>query len=224
MAGTIGVICDMAGRYSQFWICLNALHRPVNTFTDFQPGSDRGVSRNSIVRRALDRGSEWVLFLDDDHAFPVNHLGKLLEVEQPVVASLYTQRVNPFLPIAYAEKDEHGYWPLDLRNHRPHELVQVRAAGTGGMLIRAEVFRDVPAPWFVHTTEQSEDMFFCDRLDEAGIPLYVHTDARIGHIAPAIVWPEWEDERWVAGINYSESGSILVDIDWSVVADGGEKE
>lgn len=223
MAGTIGVICDLAGRYSQFWICLNSMHRPVNTHTDFQPGSDRGASRNSIVERSLERGSEWLLFLDDDHAFPVDHLGKLLAVEQPVVASLYAQRANPFLPIAYAEKDENGYWPLDLRHHGPLELVKVRAAGTGGMLIRSEVFRQIPAPWFVHTTEKSEDLYFCDLLHDAGIPMYVHTGAVMGHIAPSIVWPEWhaEEERWVAGLNYAQSGAVLLDIDWSVVDERG---
>jgi len=220
VSGTVGVIADLAGRYSQFWGCLNHLRKPVNTAGDFEFGADRARSRNNLVRRSLDRGSEWIMFLDDDQTFKPSILTEALAVGQPVVAALYTQRVAPYLPIAYADKDDVGYWPLDLRNHGPNELVQVRAAGTGGMLIRSEVFRELgDIHWFMHTTEQSEDMFFCDRLAEAGIPMFVHTGVRLGHIAPAVVFPDWDDERgeWVAGLQFSHTTSVRIDMGWDVL-------
>lgn len=221
MSGTIGLAVDLSARYSQFWDCLERLQRPVNTKVVMQFGSDRSVSRNAIVKRSLDIGSEWILFLDDDHGFRGDLLKMLIAVEQPVVGALYLQRGAPFMPVAYAEKDENGFWPLDLRNHGSNELVQVRGLGTGGMLIRSEVFRQIESPWFIHTTEKSEDLYFCDKLHEAGIPLYVHTGARMGHIAPALVWPEFDEGEdgqegigWCAGIAYAMSGSVVVPIDW----------
>lgn len=220
MSGTVGVIADAAARYTQFWQCLTGLRTPVNTALDPEIGADRARSRNNLVRRSLERGSEWIMFLDDDQTFKPSILLNALAVEQPVVGALYTQRVAPYLPIAYADKDEHGYWPLDLRNHGPNELVRVRAAGTGGMLIRSEVFRVLgDIDWFLHTTEQSEDMYFCDRLAEAEIPLYVHTNIRLGHIAPAVVFPEWHEDtgEWVAGLQFSYTTSVLIDIGWEVL-------
>lgn len=200
------------------------------------PGSDRSVGRNTLVRRSLERGSEWILFLDDDQTFSPDLLTSMLAVEQPVVAALYMQRMSPFFPIAFASKDddvefgsrvrstsEGSYWPLDLRNHGPRELVQVRAAGTGGMLIRSEVFRELGMNinWFVHTTRMSEDIFFCDLLWEAGIPLYVHTGCTMGHLAPAVVHPVYDPviEEWTAGLQFSMTTSIQIPIEFP---DGGE--
>lgn len=179
---------------------------------DWRVGSDRGKSRNSLVSASLERGSEWILFLDDDHSFPPNLLDVLLSRNVPVVASLYLQRTDPFLPIAFIKKSEDGeYWPLDLLECPEHGLVTVHGAGTGGMLIKSEVFKEFPEPWFVHTTQQSEDLYFCDRLAEAGIQLYVDLDARLGHVAPVSVYPDWED-GWCAGLAMSPTMKVLLPI------------
>lgn len=214
MSGTIGLIADASSRYTVFHQCFTMLRSPVNTAVDWRIGADRGRSRNRIVEAALERGSEWVFFLDDDHTFSPDILSTLLSREQPVVASLYLQRTDPFLPIAYVSKDEEGnYWPLDLSQCPADGLVTVVGAGTGGMLIRSEVFYEMEGPWFVHTTEQSEDLYFCDRLAELGIPLYVDLEARLGHVAPFSIYPAHEDGAgWVAGIAVSPSMKVLLDI------------
>jgi hypothetical protein len=220
VSGTVGVVADVAGRYNQFSQCLTQLHIPVNTAIDWRFGSDRGVSRNKLVRAMLDRGSEWIWFVDDDQAFPPTILRRMLQHEQPVVSALYVQRSKPFLPIAYKEKRDGAYWPLNLQEHGPNELVQVVGVGTGGLLVRSEVFRQLgDVPWFVHTTGQSEDLYFCDLCAEAGIPVHVDTGARLGHFAPAVVFPEWDteegNERWVAGIQFSDSTQFIIEMDHS---------
>lgn len=195
-----------------FTQALIALRAPVNTAIDFEIGADRGNSRNNLVRRSLERGSEWILFLDDDHTFPPTLLNGLLERNEPVVASLYLQRSDPFLPVAYTSRDDEGkYWPLDLPAQDRHGLVPVVGVGTGGMLIRSEVFHQLPDPWFVHTTEQSEDLYFCSLLMEAGIPLFVDLDARLGHLAVFNIYPDF-DEQWGAGISVSPSMKVVLPI------------
>jgi hypothetical protein len=185
---------------------------PVNTELDFHVGADRGRGRNRLVEASLERGSEWILFIDDDHTFPPTLLRQLLSNEKPIVASLYLQRTDPFMPIAYAEKKDGDYWPLDLSTCDQHGLVEVAGAGTGGMLIRSEVFAELPAPWFVHTTEQSEDLYFCDRAREAGIPIYVDLAARLGHIAAMNVYPTFEDGSWAAGLSVSPAMHVVLPI------------
>jgi glycosyltransferase involved in cell wall biosynthesis len=212
VSGAVGIIADSLARYTNFYYSLENMRRPVNTSVIFRVGADRGRSRNRIVEAALENGSEWVLFLDDDVTFSPDLLLTLLSREQPVVASLYLQRTDPFLPIAFAEKDENGdYWPLDLGSCPQNGLVSVRAAGTGGMLIRSEVFRQIHAPWFVHTTKQSEDIYFCDRLAEADIPLFVDMDARLGHMGAFAIFPDWAD-GWAAGISVSPTMKVVLPI------------
>lgn len=213
ISGTVGIIADSTGRYTMFTQALISLHSPVNTAVDFRIGADRGRSRNSLVRASLERGSEWICFFDDDHTFPPTLLNQLLSHEEPIVASLYLQRSDPFLPIAYAEKRDSNYWPLDLSSLPAHGLAPVVGAGTGGMLIRSEVFHALPEPWFVHTTEQSEDLYFCDRAVEAGFPIYVDLDARLGHIAAINVFPSYEEDTgWAAGLSVSPAMRVLMPI------------
>lgn len=213
MSGSVGIIADMAGRYTEFSRSLLALRAPANTTIDWEVGSDRGRSRNNLVRRSLERGSEWILFLDDDHSFPPTLLNQLLSHDEPVVASLYLQRSDPFMPIAFESKDPAtgNYRFLDLPRQAKTGLVPVVGAGTGGMLIRSEVFRELPEPWFVHTTEQSEDLYFCDRVVEAGIPIFVDLGARLGHLAVFNIYPENQGE-WSAGISVSPSMRVSLPI------------
>lgn len=219
MSGTVGVIADAASRYTMFHQCLTSLSAPVNTSVDWMIGSDRAVSRNRIVKRALERGSEWVFFLDDDHTFRHNILADLLEHDQPVVGALYLQRTTPFLPIAMGERDENGFWwPLDLQTTPEHGLVEVAGIGTGGLLIRSEVFyglleSDPDKQFFRHTTEQSEDLYFCARVrDELGLPIYVDVDARLGHLGPAVCVPSYTDGQWVAGLAFGPSAYVELPI------------
>ena len=218
MSGSVGVIADATARYTQFSECLVGLttKMPVNTVVQFRIGPDRGRCRDWLVEQSLQRGSEWILFLDDDHSFPPTLLLQLLAHEQPIVSSLYLRRTNPFLPIAYESKDDAGlYMPIDLTDAPSEGLRKIVAAGSGGMLIRSEVFHAIEPPWFLHTDEQSEDLFFCDRAREAGFPLYVDLSARLGHIAPLNFVPvHVEDEGWKASIVVSPTLSIVLDIDY----------
>lgn len=183
---------------------------PVNTAVQFKVGPDRGKCRDYLVEQSLERGSEWILFLDDDHSFSPTLLLQLLRHDQPIVASLYLQRQNPFYPIAFERKDEEGmYWPVELGDKPAAGLVPIVAAGTGGMLIRSEVFYDLEQPWFLHTDEQSEDLYFCDKAIEHGFPMFVDLEARLGHITPINVIPQyWPDEGWSAALVVSGSMTV----------------
>lgn len=211
MAGSVGIIADATGRYTEFTECLVGLltKMPVNTQVQFKVGPERGRGRDFLVEQSLERGSEWILFLDDDHSFSPTLLIQLLSHNQPIVASLYLLRQPPFWPIAYSSKSEEGiYTALDLPKQQTG-LVPVRAAGTGGMLIRSEVFYELDPPWFLHTDQQSEDLYFSDRATEAGFPIFVDLEARLGHITPTNVVPTYHpEEGWLATLVVSQAMNV----------------
>lgn len=208
----VGVICNDTGRYNMFWIAKDALRSPVNTKIQTVLTGDRILGRNKLAKMAVEEGQEWLMFLDDDHVFPSDLLMRLLAHNVPVVGALYLQRQMPFLPIAYAEKDgDNVYWPVDLNAHGENDLIEVRGLGTGGMLIRTEVFRELEYPWFEHG-RASEDLIFCDRVYEAGLgPIYCDLGARMGHLSPAALWPTFTDGRWAAGFALADGFSVTVD-------------
>ncbi len=208
MSGTIGVPCNDSARYSFFSASLTSIVAPVNTQIRWALGSDRIRGRNRLVKESLEAGSEWILFLDDDQAFAPTLLQRLLSHNEQIVASLYLQRQHPFRPIAFTDRedDDKTYVPLFLNDYPPEQgLVQVRAAGTGGMLIRSEVFHNLvrqgiceDGVWF-KDGEASEDLTFCEKAGDAGYPIYVDMQARLGHCTTSIIWPSCDEHQWFVG-------------------------
>jgi hypothetical protein len=208
----VGCISNDTARYTMFYVAKDGLRTPVNTRVQTQLTGDRILGRNKLAKLAVEDGMEWLMFLDDDHTFGPEILKRLLAHNVPVVGALYLQRQMPFLPIAYATKDDEGvYWPVDLNAHGENDLITVRGLGTGGMLIRTEIFRELPYPWFEHGTA-SEDLIFCDRVYEAGLgPIYCDLGARMGHLSPAALWPTYVDGKWAAGFALADGFSVTVD-------------
>lgn len=201
MSGIVGVISDSFARSMAFTVSITGLQVPVNTSIRYAFGSGRAVSRNNLVRACLEDGAEWMWFVDTDHAFDAHILKRLLSHEKDIVAGLYLQRIKPFAPTAYDRwDDEEGvYWPIDLTKYEKDDLVPIRAAGTGGMLIRSEVFRAMKEPWFEVTEGLgSEDLPFCEKARELGFEIFVDLGARLGHADPILIWPAYfeEEKEW----------------------------
>ncbi len=212
MSGMIGVTANDNARSSLFWIRLLELHRPVNTMPGWALTSDRILGRNNIVKQALDAGAEWLLFLDDDQIFGPDLLNRLLSHNKPVVGALYVQRHVPFAPVAYSDKVEDQYFPVNLHNHGGDDLIEVAAVGTGGLLIRSEVLREMEPPWFEHG-RASEDLIFCDKVYELGLgPVYCDLGARMGHISMDALWPSFTDDTWEIGFAFADGFRLTVPI------------
>lgn len=151
-------------------------------------GSILSKSRTILVKKALEHGATHLLFLDSDQTFPVQTLHRLLSHERAVVACNIATKMLPSTPTArlaggpvgeplYSQPDDIG-------------IRQVWRVGTGIMLIKTSVFKDVPEPWFEMRWNPEtqdyvgEDWTFCEKLDEAGIPIYVDLSLSkfIGHV------------------------------------------
>jgi GT2 family glycosyltransferase len=209
MSGTLGIVAGDLGRYTLFSVCLTQLRHPPNTQVDWALSTDIAGARNSIVRRALDSGSEWVLFIDDDHVYPSDLLYRLLEHDEDVVGSLYLRRAQPFAPVAFSERGEDGlYQSIDLTELPSEGLLKVKAIGASGLLIKCEVFRAIEEPWFeygrVGTWDASEDIIFCEKAEQAGFNIYVDLAAQLGHMTPSAIWPSWIDQEWAVGFSVAD--------------------
>lgn len=225
MSGMVGVIANDNARYSLFSVALTELagNVPVNTRLKWSLTSDRILGRNRLAHRAVEGGYEWLMFIDDDHVFPTNIVNRLLAHDVGIVGSLYLQRQKPFAPIAYmAKTEDEVYVPLDLTLCKPDELVEVVACGTGGMLIRAEVFHKMQEAWpkdgdmypYFEHGRASEDLIFCDKARQLGFPVYVDVGCRMGHMMPTSVWPGYETdtEQWAVTWALADEFSLSVPI------------
>lgn len=120
------------------------------------PGTNVAHQRNQLVRKFLDTGIEWLLFVDDDMTFEPDALDRLLEtadpVERPIVGALCfawivsaNQQVTPTIYLL-GEKD--GETKLVRHTGYPRDaVVPCNATGTGFLLIHRSVFIELAKRW-----------------------------------------------------------------------------
>lgn len=144
--------------------------------------------RMELVRQAQSAEATHLLFLDSDMTFPVDTISRLMAHDIEVVGANCARRRTPTGPTA-----------TDIVNGKPVEvyslpesigLQQIQSLGAALMLIQMSVFEKIPAPWFATPWIKDrghfmgEDAFFCAKLREAGIPLFIDHDLskQVGHI------------------------------------------
>lgn len=200
----IAVLSPETGRYAAFHQCLATLERPHGTTVRIQVSAGYSISsaRNRIVEAFLASPAAWLWWIDDDHVFSADTLSRLLQ-------HLRNDHVDAVVPMCLGRKPPFAPVVLSLRADLAHAvkaditradsgLIEVGAAGGGGMLVRRRVFERVQRPWFrTHpaampdeiVSEGGEDIYFCQQMRQAGFRLFCDFDLPIGHITPVAVWP-----------------------------------
>lgn len=191
-------------------------------------------TRNGMVKTFLDQSDhEWLWMVDSDMAFAPDTVDMFLSVadpqEFPVVGGLcFGQRTSgrdelniplfeQYPTIYKLNPDTMSFGAVD---EYPDNAF-MRCAGTGGACLFIhrtvlEAMREqVGDHWFTPVAGAggdpqepfSEDLSFCVRLGQLGVPLHVHTGIRTGHQKPAFLThesfmaqgtlPVQRGERWV---------------------------
>lgn len=190
--GTIGIIAQETGRYSQFAISLAQLRHP-GWKIQHVFGCDPAYARH---RLATTFEGDHLLFLDDDHAFEADLLERLLAHKLDIVAPLYLKRGQGFRPTAFeVDVDK----PITLGEPG---LVEVSITGTSGMLIHRRVFDKLGPPFFRAGHVEGmphalgEDADFCQRARANGFRVWCDTAIPFGHIGAATVLPVYDGSGW----------------------------
>lgn len=208
--GTVAILAGATGRYTYFWICaLQAgFQLPIGTGIRVFQGTDIAESRNQAAAELLEGDSQWLWFIDDDHAFRPDIVKTLLARNVDLVTPLCLRRQSPFLPVATSLDGDF----LRLADLGHEDLVSVMFAGTSGMLIRRRVLERIEEPWFELRNGMSEDVTFCKKAVEAGFEIHVDLAVPLGHTTTATVWPKWDDARgeWMTGFTIADGAEIMM--------------
>lgn len=174
-----------------------------------QAGSNLSGPRNALVKQFLAYGkAEWLFMVDSDMTFAPDTLERLLEHADPEKAPIVGGLCFGFDDKGHVQPTLYGLVgdaanPQVIRYHEwpPDAMWQVAATGAACLLIHRsalETMRDIKMPgrktygfnaafpWFQETEHAgqpvSEDITFCWRAMQAGLPVYVNTAVHIGHI------------------------------------------
>lgn len=136
------------------------------------------TQREQLATQAVELGAEYTLWLDSDITFPASLALRLLAHNEPIVACNYIRRQLPAKGVAY---EIIGDWQNPLSFDIHDDLVEVQGVGMGCMLMKTEIFTQIPKPWFEFGwSSQSndylgEDMLLCQKMAAAGYSVKIDT-------------------------------------------------
>lgn len=183
----------------QFVESLIALRPVGNCTVQFLSGSLIYDARNQLAERAIEKGFDYILWLDSDMVFDEDLLERMFASigdKDFLTGMYYTRRAQPYKPCIFAKVgyvQEEGYtapmfeWYL---NPPSHGLFEVEACGFGCVLVKTSVCADVqqklglpfyPKPGF------GEDIAFCMRATELGYKLWCDPEIQLGHIGRNVI-------------------------------------
>lgn len=175
------------------------------------------TAMNALGERMLAEDWQAAIVFDDDCFPPVDVVPRLLarcfDEGHAFVAATGLMRNYPFTTTAARSYPEGVSAVEDGRNVHlsgftwldefPDALTEVDFCGVPAAIIHRRCFERVPKPWFGDQDTQGErvthDVYFCRKLQAAGIPIYVDGQIRCGHLtdAPIITFENRQQVRSV---------------------------
>lgn len=155
-----------------------------------QEGYTIAENRNYIAVQALNNGSDHLLMVDDDMTLEPESLDKLLAVQKDIVGVAYHPRCGTD---RLKWIDETHYINLETSEDPKYkEPFQCHATGTGIVLIKCSILREIPRPWFdfkylpTGQCEKGEDWFFCEKAKEYGFETWTEPRIKVGHLGDVL--------------------------------------
>ena len=142
--------------------------------------------RNHLVADAIGWGANYLLWIDSDMVFPTGALVRLLSLNFPIVGANYPRRDVGTSPTATGIDGQRLWTTKELAD--AEKVEEVLVLGLGFCLIDMTVIHKISdAPFFdisaTDTEFVGEDVHFCRRIREAGIPIHVDHSLswQVGH-------------------------------------------
>lgn len=160
-------------------------------------------ARETVCKRALEEGYDFVGMVDDDMDGPVDFWEKLLAHDVDIVAPLAFTRLGKHAPVVYGMIHrftyEQGYVPIKshfVLNYPRNTLFECAAVGFGAVLIKVDILKRVPSPWFFTfkddgTRGTGEDVWFCRLMAErGGARVFCDSSVKLRHLTTKWVTEE----------------------------------
>lgn len=179
---------NLAPEYVQSLLCL-IMHSPIQG--RITVAMEQGIyihrNRNELFVRAQKSDCDALIMVDSDIEFSPQNVRDILDSPYDVATGIYVSRWNG-KPVVFkwANEAEDGIDCAGIQD-QPY---QVDACGAGFLMIRrkildlynVETMKSLGFPFDYNNKKHGEDIAFCSRLGELGIPIYALPHVRLGHV------------------------------------------
>ena len=136
-------------------------HYPDDKFGLFTPrrmSIDR--MRNQLAKLAIESDYDYIAFIDDDVIVPSDMFDKFFAADCDIIAGWTIIRGYPYENMFFEFTADHNL-TTNKDQTRDGKIVDVAAIGFSTALIKVDLLRKVPPPWFVTGPTNTEDIYFC---------------------------------------------------------------
>lgn len=211
----IATPCTEMG-YTDFWSDYMALHKVGDTRSGRIKNTLVHDARNTIAQKAIDQGYDRVLWIDSDMRFDSDLLEKLsadMDMGAEYVSALAFKRVYPTVPVIYDKlfplSDAPGMYGVHIYRDYPRDaLFEIAASGMGCVMTSVKLLKDVWdnfGPPFSFVANLGEDISFCYKVAELGVPMWCDSRVKVGHIGTVVFSEKTYLEQIAAGQNDGET-------------------
>ena len=150
-------------------------------------------ARNMLASKALNGCFDRILWLDSDMVFRPDlliRLAKDMDEGREMVSAVYFKRKPPFTPICYKtlEYSEHDNKPAyklePYLDYPKNDVFQAAGCGFGAVMMTTDLIRKVAERFgypFSPMMGIGEDLTFCWRVNQLGVPIWCDSRIKVGH-------------------------------------------
>lgn len=178
---------------------------PVQFATEHEVGKAYDAMIGFILQHPELSKFKYILTLEDDNLPPPDALIRLLEsIEETrvdAISGIYWTKGEYNMPQAYGDPDEYrrtgvlDFRPRDVREalSKGH-IMEVNGCAMGCALWRMDLFKQIPAPWFVTVSDVipekgpmafTQDLYFWVNAKKAGKRVAIDFRVKVGHLDTA---------------------------------------
>lgn len=144
-------------------------------------GSVIADKRNRLAQDAIERGDDYLFFVDSDAQFPADTLSRLIALDKDIVGLMFHRTFHPYEPNLTEKVTKGGKTlltvPKSWDREKPFKCYSI---GTGAMLIKVSVLKALQEKlkneWFrfapIDGIPAGEDVWFCDQAQKAGYEVW----------------------------------------------------
>lgn len=156
-------------------------------------GSRITSNRNRLAEEAMSKGATHIFFIDSDMLFEEDSLVRMLNHNVDIVCATTCKRGDDNgIPIGTAINKNSGEKSLLVKSGQG--LIEMSHVGSCFMLIKSDVFKNIPLPAYYEPPEPSigdaigEDITFCKVVRNAGYQIWMDFDisVKLGHIGEKV--------------------------------------
>lgn len=160
-------------------------------------------NRNTILQKIIEKmpDVDYILWLDADMLYPFDMVEKYIkDGEFDIMGCLYFKRSFPYDPVGYMKSNN----PMKpYKNLVPDQLPKdarmvVDGLGFGGMMVNAKVYKAMGDDMWMKYGEEfhkpfptptsiTHDLEFCQRAQEYGFTIQLHSGVKPGHVGNQVI-------------------------------------